>query len=561
MAALLQSESPPELVHELNELEKLADACYRNLQILRFPKNLAAWATLTRFVQILESTIHQFGTAYTQQFVATIINLGRSGSLLVEWIEKYGSAKLAPKSRFTWNVRLETSSAAAFATAHNYESFTGCFPAWRRDRAAAEIIAPRAVRFTWAGGSYGRRVSAFQKGFTGDGAGKEMRIPSSPVPDTPEARDRLARVLQACRRTGPLGFSYVEPIGYYEFLKPFYKASLDSVFRRNDALSLGAYTLGDFKSFYAGLLTICAAREILCHWWGVQKGRYPLNSAVIVRDFSEWTSLLSQLGSLPTATVATIVNDLTFPVAKPRKPFDLLVHPFVPLDNNSRLLGLVPHFPLHSRPDENVLRICSYINHTAYSVASQLKEQEMRCDLLSHFPAYIVPSGPVSLPGGNPDVDLILEDKSSSTVLLAELKWIRKPNSVFERTDRDEDFLKGIHQLRRIEGFLSENPEYLADRGKLSQSISDYSEVRYLLVARDHFVWVDPDKDYPVIEHEILKRAIAKTSTLHDALALVLTFDWLPVEDRDFTVRFESSCANGVCIQSEVFHSPSKPFP
>ncbi len=561
MAALLRSESPPELVDELNDLEKLADACYSNLQILRFPKNLASWASLTRFIQILESTIHRLGTAYTQQFVATIINIGRGGSLLVEWIQKHGAGKLAPQSRFKWNDALETASALAFAIAHNYESFRGCFPAWHRDRAAAEILASRTIRFTWTGGPFGRRVSAFQKGFSSEGVQKERPIPSSPVPDTPETGDRLARVLQTCRRSGPLGFTCPEPIGYYEFLEPFYKHSLNSVFRREDSLSLGEYTLEAFKSFYVALLTICATREILCHWWGTRTRRYPLNSAVIVKEFSEWVSLLGRLSSLSKETVVTMLTDLTFPVEKPRRPFDLLVHPFVPLDTGSRLLGLVPHLPLHSRPDENILRICSYVNPAAYGASSQSKEQEMRCELLSQVPACIVPGGPVPLPEGNPDLDLFLEDNRSSTLVLAELKWIRKPVSVFERCDRDEDFLKGINQLRCIEKFLSRNPRYLADRGKLSRSISDYSEVRYILIARDHFVWVEPDKAYPVIEYENFKRAIAKTGTLHEALTLLLTFNWLPVEELDFNVKFETSSANGVSIESEVFHAPSKPMP
>jgi hypothetical protein len=255
-----------------------------------------------------------------------------------------------------------------------------------------------------------------------------------------------------------------------------------------------------------------------------------------------------------------MLNDLTFPVQKPRRPFDLLVHPFIPLDRGSRILGLVPHLPLHSRPDENILRICSYVNPVAYGSASQLKEQEMRFDLVSQLPAHIVAGGPVLLPGGNPDLDLTLEDKSSSTLVLAELKWIRKPISVFERCDRDEDFLKGVNQLRCIEKFLSQNPRYLADRGKLSRSISEYSEVRYLLIARDHFVWVDPDKTYPVIEHDNFKRAMAETDTLHGALNQLLTFDWLPVEERDFTVKFETSRANGVSIESEIFHAPAKPM-
>jgi hypothetical protein len=553
MTAVLKSQSSPELVQKLRELEELANACYRDLQLLRVPKNLASWGALSRFVEILESTINRFETAHTQQFVATIINIGRSGSLLLDWIQKHGSRTVVPRSRFRWNAALGRAAALGFDLARHYEAFTGCFPAWHRDRAGAEIVGPRVVRFTWVGGAVGRRVSAFQKGFRSESEQKGTPIPSSPVPDTPTAKDRLARVLETCRSEGRLGFSYPLPLEYHEFLRPFYEQSLASVFRREDSLSLGAYALGAFRSLYAALLTICATHEILCFWWGKQRSGYPLNSAVMVKKFEEWVRLLCRLGSLPRDTVEAILDDLTFPVQGPRKPRDLLIHPFVPLDAGSRLLGLVPHFPLHSRPDENILRTCSYVSHGAYDAASQLKEQDMRRDLISALPAHIVAVGPVALPGGNPDLDLILEDRNSSTLVLAELKWIRKPLSVFERCDRDEEFLKGVEQLARIQRFLSSKPSYLAERGKVSRSLLDYSELRYLLIARDHFVWVDPIRSYPVIEFETFKRAVSKARTLHDASARLLTFDWLPVEGRDFRVEFQVACVSGVSIESEIF--------
>ena len=153
MAALLKSESSADQVGELVALEDLADRCFHDVQLLGAPRNLASWAALTRLVQLIEPAIEKFGTPYTREFVATIINAGRSGSLLLEWIQKHGAERLAPRSRFRWSAALETTAAQAFDLAHNYEVFTGCFPAWHRDRAAAEIVAPRTVRFTWLGGA------------------------------------------------------------------------------------------------------------------------------------------------------------------------------------------------------------------------------------------------------------------------------------------------------------------------------------------------------------------------------------------------------------------------
>lgn len=41
--------------------------------------------------------------------------------------------------------------------------------------------------------------------------------------------------------------------------------------------------------------------------------------------------------------------------------------------------------------------------------------------------------------------------------------------------------------------------------------------------------------------------------TLHEALAELLHFEWLPVEGRHITVSFQVARANGVSIESEIF--------
>jgi hypothetical protein len=270
----------------------------------------------------------------------------------------------------------------------------------------------------------------------------------------------------------------------------------------------------------------------------------------MVKTRSKWIDLLTEVSALPLAVVEAIVTDLTFP----DKPVDLIVHPFVPLDLNYRLLGLVPHFPLWSKADENIVRVCSYKNRKAFDAISLSKEDEMRQDLLSALPPQVTGRGPTALTKPTPDLDLILEDRESSTVVLAELKWIRKPMSVLERYARDQDFGKAVSQLREIERFLRKNPRYLFDHGKLSSPLSEFRHIQYLIVARDHFNWVEPSDDYPVVEHDTLKKVLKETSNLRSALTQILDFSWLPVEGRDFIVKFDEAVANGVSIEAENFY-------
>lgn len=275
-----------------------------------------------------------------------------------------------------------------------------------------------------------------------------------------------------------------------------------------------------------------------------------MDSAVLVKWRTRWVELIAEASLLPADTVESILESMIVP----ERPRDLYVHPFVALDMDSRLLGLAPHIVLRSNAEENILRMCSYRNPAAFDRISQGKEQEMMADLASALPSRLALKGPIPLPAPLPNLDFALEDTDSHTVALGELKWLRKPIGSLERFDRDAELTKGMEQVKKIARFLCQHPTYLSDRGVLSAPLSAFERVQYLLVARDHFRWVAAEEGYPVIEYETLKNVLRDASSLGSALTALLSYDWLPVENRDFVVRYERSCAEGVCVESEVFY-------
>jgi hypothetical protein len=111
--------------------------------------------------------------------------------------------------------------------------------------------------------------------------------------------------------------------------------------------------------------------------------------------------------------VASILDDLVFPAVK---PLDLLIHPFVPLSKGASSLGLLPHLPLYSNSEGNILRVCSRKRRDAYSVIASSKESEMLSDLRPACPSRFRPTGPVKLPDPLPDVDFVLEDSTHSSL-------------------------------------------------------------------------------------------------------------------------------------------------
>src|SRR5262249_4202000 len=258
---------------------------------------------------------------------------------------------------------------------------------------------------------------------------------------------------------------------------PEYQNRVNSILRRADSLDLGGYTMQEFKRFYLALLIICAVHEHLCYLWGLRVNLFPHSSSVMVKPHGSWVGTLANMAGLSRQQSEKMLDDLTL---RTNKGTDLHVQPFVALDQGARVLALAANFPLNSRWDENILRVCSQNRPDVYSIASNEKETEMRSALEAAKTRYRI-EGPVKLPAPLPDIDFIVEDVPSSTLVIAELKWIRKPLKPFERIDRDAEVLHGIDQLIDIKGFLRGHPKYLANQGKLAKSLSEYEHLQYLL--------------------------------------------------------------------------------
>ena len=350
--------------------------------------------------------------------------------------------------------------------------------------------------------------------------------------------------------TGFTSFQYEDPWTLWRELLPDYRGRVNAIARRNETLSLGGYTLAEFKQFYAAFLAICAAHEFLCYLWGQERHQYPLSSAIMIQSHRAWAALTSELSALPPEKCESIIGDLSFDLAH---SLDLHVHPFVPLGADGDL-AVVPQFPLHSQMEENMLRVCSILRPGVYDAMSDEKEEDMRLDLKRRLQRRDV-QGPLMMPIPTPDIELLVTEEISSTLVIAELKWNRKSLAPKEIPGKDAEVLKGISQLAKIRRFLVHNPRHLRAQKKLLREFNDYEHIYYLLIPRDHWPWFEPTKDTAIVEFEAFAKAMKGSGDLLSTLRLLLTYEWLPVEGRDFTVRHELATANGVSIESQIFYA------
>jgi hypothetical protein len=333
---------------------------------------------------------------------------------------------------------------------------------------------------------------------------------------------------------------------------PWFRSESENLVRHRDDLDLGGYSIRHVKGFVGALQTVCAVHDYLCYLAAHKRHDFPVNSAVLVKRRSEWIFELSTVSGLDQSITAEIIKDLTFGL---RWPIDLHAELFVGLDAQGQTLGVLPHLGLSSRIDENLLRTLSRTKKEMYDAISGFKEQEMVDELRASLPQRISVKGPLELPkGAQTNLDLVVADEANSTVLIAELKWIRKPIFAKERIRADEEFLKGIDQLAKLKAFVESNTSYLRKRGALPRDLSEYSNIHYGLVGRDHMVWPATDPWCLIAEYDVLKERLQRTTDLNATLRGLGRYDWLPVEGIDFEIKMKSTRVTGVTISGQTYH-------
>jgi hypothetical protein len=544
----LFSECTPELLHAIQAVEDRADDCYRLLRVLKQPRNLATWALLTAMALELETFQQRFGANSFRHRVA-LINLERY-MCGFHFIAVHGRPESKLVHSYTYHGSLKVDATFALNVSRYYTNFLNIFPLWHRDHERAELMPNGAVRFHIPRDSARQRqVIAYQQLYR---PAEEIRKSPKKQERSPELQRLFSDLFQQARPAGLQKKFHYEPSDeLIEALRPEYQERLDTSFRHPDAFQLNGYSLAEFKSVYVGLLILSAIHEYICYPWDKQGQPIPESSLVMVKKRFQWINKLNSISGVPRTTCDAIVRELTLRPEN-RSFTSLCITPFVPLDSRDDNLAVAPQFPLTSAVDENALRQFSYTYPALFSGQNTQKEESMRNLLRSANPGYKVDFS-IPLPDGSTEIDVLIEDEATSTVVLAELKWLRKPYKPLERMEREKDLEKGISQLELIRAYGRAHPNFLLKRGKLSRSLVDYNKVHILLV-RDYWHWVEPEDTIAILDFDEFLAQLRESTSLADLMTALLSYGWLPIEGQHFYVDYTATSVNGAMIESALFH-------
>jgi hypothetical protein len=141
----LFSEASAEFRDKVQAVEDRADDCYQLLRLLKRPRNLAAWALLTRMALGLERTLQEYGANSPRHRMA-VINLD-----LCTCGFKFIAVHCKPESRlaekYTWHGSIAQDAGDALDLCIKYNHFLNVFPMWHKNHEQVDLLPEGQVRF------------------------------------------------------------------------------------------------------------------------------------------------------------------------------------------------------------------------------------------------------------------------------------------------------------------------------------------------------------------------------------------------------------------------------
>ncbi|TXH88901.1 MAG: hypothetical protein E6Q78_09555 [Rhodoferax sp.] len=258
-------------------------------------------------------------------------------------------------------------------------------------------------------------------------------------------------------------------------------------------------------------------------------------SLLFVTNAQQLAADLREMCSLELPTIRKFIEYLTLGhgVQAP----DPALQPIVPLGEGRIAIPCLLF--LSSNYERNLLTLQARVDTPAFDRLSGLFEEVMVSGLLplakKRWPST---KGNVTIRDGKEfeEIDLLVPDPESKTLLVCELRWMLQPGDPREVHNRKKVCREKVAQLERKMRWL--NVRKAIALQTLGLNADGANEWHYAgVVSVDAYGGVlSPNSELPLLPNNIFKQGLEKASSLSEFVSWSRSLRWLPKEDEHFRI-------------------------
>lgn len=436
---------------KLRKIEKVIDNYHKDFSIFKFNRD----TVILNMLRVYEYTIRFGGAALINdpQKYSMYINV-RADSLdmAIKWA--YQCCKDdTPCNNYDLNGHLYSMIAFdIFKDASKYRSICDAYSLWSRNRQIATVSENGLnVTFNYIKNTKGE-IEAYD--FVRINNKKSNYINDSKMDSfickTPELRKKIiSNVSVDCNDN----VCYEITSEIWESVYELAKHIMANMSELPEEWEFDFFSLKEYKEFWRVLLTLTFIHNLSCMASNAEGGG--LNSCVMIKTYEELENQFLSYTNLSKERIKAIIDFITY---NPNlRNVDILWQPLIKLSTSEYAIS--PSIIMTSSYERNIISLINKVDQKSYSKISSTKEAIMSCEITEKLKKYINLKSAFSrpLPDRLPDMDMVLYDSVTKTVLVGELKWLIATDSIQEVCARDEDIKKGIEQVKLIKEYIENN--------------------------------------------------------------------------------------------------------
>ncbi|MDG2841169.1 hypothetical protein [Vibrio parahaemolyticus] len=213
---------------------------------------------------------------------------------------------------------------------------------------------------------------------------------------------------------------------------------------------------------------------------------------------------------------------------------------------------------LTSNVQRNILSLSARIMKSDFDRQSQVFEDKMVENLSKEINKwkYVALNKEIKIKKQKEEIDVLIIDERTKTILLLELRWILQPGDAREVYNKIKVVQQKVQQLSRKIQFVDKNRKEVINRLFADyDNESDYSSwnIEGFVVVQGFGGAVSEDDDIPVITLDVLREGFQNFEHLKELVYWVKSLEWLPRENVHFSKTIHTEHVNTIPLSRLAF--------